>query len=160
MELCDLLDLSALAVTAQYGWLYQAADTATATGVSGAQFALFNSGSRGLPLRVVSVRVSAAAAMQAVLGWSIGDPGLTAGNTPANLRIGGSNASAANQAQVTAAPTLERILAIAELQVGGVFELLLPGSIYLPYGRALVVSSAAVDGVVDVTWLWAEIENL
>jgi hypothetical protein len=154
------VDISCLSALAEAGWLYQCSGTGVATGVTGACFALVNSGNKGLPIRLVSARVAASAAMLFTFGWAQSDPGLTAGNKAQNLRLGGPASTATFEQQVTTAPTLAGVLTVTELQVGGEVELLSPGAIYLPPGRALAGYSAAVAGTVALTLLWAEVENL
>jgi hypothetical protein len=153
------VDLSRLAGLAAAGYLYQVADFGNATGLLGAQFALFNSGSRGLPIRLISARVSASAALGVTLGWLRVDPALGAGNPSSNLSLGGAIASAQNEAAVAAAPAIAGQLSTAQLQAGGIVELISPAGIYIPANTGVVISSAAVAAAVDAIWLWAEIPN-
>jgi hypothetical protein len=154
------VNLIKLARIADAGWLYQVADNAAPTALLPANFVLWNAGSKGLPLRVISVRLSSTAAILVTLGWVQVDPALSAGNTPQNLRLGQGASQASFENQVVAAPTLAGTIGEVEVRSGGEEEFLLPAAIYVPPGRGLVLTTAAVAATVAAVFLWAEIENL
>lgn len=154
------VDLSRLSVLARMGWLYQVGQGLTATGVSGAQYVLWNSGSKGLPIWLISARVSAVAALLITTGYVTADPGFAAGNRPTNLYVREAGSQATLEAAVTAMPSLDRVTGEVNLQAGGEVELISPAVWFLQPGRGLVISSAAVASQVAFTLLWAEIENL
>ena len=154
---CSWIDLAGLAYEAEEGQLYQVADTLTATALLGAQFVLVNGNSKGIPVRVISARVSITSPVGLTLGWVAADPALAAGNPATNMRLGGAAAEAINEAAVAAAPTIAGKMNLPNLSINTELELLLPGSVFLASGQALAISSAAVASTISVVWLWAEV---
>jgi|SRR5208282_2770886 len=153
----DRIDLGKLAHLAYKGQLYQVGDSATGTGLVGTDFCLFNPGTAGVPVRALSVRVSTNLAATVTFGTVIADPALAAGNPSSNLYLGGKAADALNQAAAAAPIVPASILGIVGVPVTAAFELLAPGSIFIPPGRGLVVSFPIAVAINAVTWLWAEL---
>ena len=151
-----LVDLGTLSRLVEAGQLYQVSDTATATALVAANFVFWSGGSKGLPIRLISARVIAAATLTAQFGTVLANPALAAGNTPVNLRLGGGSAQAFTEAAAIAATALSGILGNPLLIAGTEVELLAPGGIYLPPGSGVAVVSSAVASAVSVVWLWAE----
>lgn len=137
--------------------LFQVADTALATVSNPACFALWNAGGKGIPVRLISVRVSTDTAGQITFGRVLTNPALNAGNTPSNLWLGGMAPEAANQAQVTSAPTIAQVINEPWMAADSTLELLSPGVIYMPPQSGVAIVSPTAAQNVSVVWLWAEL---
>lgn len=156
-ESSDRIDLGRLAHLAYRGFLYQASDLQTGTALVGTNFVLFNPGSKGLPVRLLSIRVATNLAATVTFGTVFGDPAIAAGNPSSNLYLGGNAAQASNQAAAAAPIAPLSTLGLIAVPVTGAFELLAPGSIYMPAGRGVVVAFPIGVAINSVTWLWAEL---
>jgi hypothetical protein len=153
----DRLDLNRLAHLAYKGQLYQASDTVTAGAATACNFALWNNGSKGLPLRLVSVRVSSTVAQSVTFGTLVADPALTAGNQAVNAYLGGNGPEANNEAQALAAIAVINTLGIIAVPVTGTYELLSPGSLFIPPNNGVAVVSPVGVATMNIVWLWAEL---
>jgi len=145
-----------MAEAARAGWLYQVADAATATALVPAVFVLWNPGSKGLPLYVISARLSSDGGDIITLGSISADPAIGAGNVSSNLWIGQGLPEAVNEAAAIAAPTPDATLAMPIISAGNEIDLIDPGVILVPPGRGLVVFGGLVAQPYQMTWLWAE----
>lgn len=150
-------ELGKLAKLAERGVLYQASDAATATALVAANFVFWSGSSKGLPVRLISVRVTSAINGSVTFGTVINDPALALGNPPVNLRLGGASAQAYNEAAAVAATPIAGILGSLQFVQGIPLELLAPAGIYLPPNSGVAIVSAVAAADFEVTWLWAEI---
>ena len=154
--MCDN-DFPALPALAASGFLYSAGDTVTATAAgNGALFALFNPGSKGLPVRLMSARVTVAAATSVLLSALNADPALTAGKTPQNCDLSAGAPEATFEAATAPAPTVGNQLGAWQVGTQNDYELVSPGGIFIWPGRGVLVSTPAVDAVVSLVFLWCE----
>jgi hypothetical protein len=150
----DLGKLSRLATRSQ---LFQCADSVAGTALVPANFVLFNPGTKGLAIAIISARISATVAGMISLGTVQPDPALTAGNAPSNLRIADTAPEAGNEVQAVAAITLLNTIAEPQLGANLELELLSPGVVYLPPGWGLGITTPIAVVTYSVTWLWAEV---
>lgn len=153
----ERIDLGRLAHLAYKGQLYMVGDSATGTALVGTNFVLFNPGSKGIPVRLLSARVSTNLAASITFGTVYGDPGAAAGNPSSNLYLGGMAPEAVNEAAAAAPIVPAAILALVGVPVTAAYELLSPGSILIPPGWGVVVAFPIAVAVNAVAWLWAEL---
>lgn len=137
--------------------LYQVSDQVTDTALLGANFVLWSGGSAGIPVRLISVRVSSTVATPVLFGTILADPSIGAGNVASNLYLVGKAPQAYNEAAAVAALTPAKMLGQPNLPANSTQELLSPAVIFMPPGTGVLVSIAAAALVASVTWLWAEI---
>jgi len=150
----------ALADLAGAGFLYSAGDSVTAAAAgSGAMFVLFNGGNKGLPLRLYSARVTVSAATSIKLSRLGTDPALTAGQSPQNCDNTGGGSEASFEAAAAALPTVLGQYGAMQVGTQNDYELVSPGGIFLRPGSGVLISTPAVDAVVSVIFLWAELPN-
>ena len=156
-ECPERLDLGKLNHQAYMGRLFMVGDSATGTALVGTDFVLFNPGSKGLPIRAISVRVSTNLAATVTFGTVYQDPALAAGNLSSNLYLGGMAPQALNQAEAAAPIVPLTTLALVGVPVTAAYELLSPAVAFIPPGYGLVVSFPIAVAVNAVSWLWAEL---
>lgn len=154
----NLIDTSNLGYHAYQGNLYQASDAQTSIVTTAPLFALGSGASKGLPIRVISIRISASTPVTATLGVLAANPALGNGNAPVNAYLGNRAAQAQNQATTSAAAlTFSSILNIGQIAAGFPIEFLNPAVLFMPPGTFLGISVPVAVQTLSVVWLWAEV---
>ena len=153
----SIVDLAKLADLAEAGQLYRVSDQVTGTALLGVNFVFWAGSSKGLAVRLISVAFISNGTQVINFGPIAADPGLTAGNPPVNLRLGGASAQAFSEAQASAAVTLSGSLMANYVDNSLNVELLSPAGIFLPPNTGVAVYTRVGAIGCTVTWLWAEV---
>ena len=138
------------------GRVFMVGQSLTATAVNGAQFVLFNPVGSNRVLYVFQADFSVAAAMEVDVFTLTANPGLALGNSPGNANPTSPNALAQFQAAVAARPATHKQISASQTAPGGPIPTPLDEPIRLAAGFGLLISSAAVAGVVSLTLGWIE----
>lgn len=159
MEINDLLFgcLPPLAQIARAGYLFSVGLSLQPTALLPANFVLFNGGTGGYPIVVISARISSAANMTATLNALLVDPALGNPVTAVNLRGFLTSGSAINESAVIAAPTTAGLIAESEFNLSAPWDACSPAPIFLDNGRGIVLTTAALASTCMVNFVWAEI---
>lgn len=128
----------------------------TATGVTGAQFALFNPVGKNRVLYLYQLDITVTAAIEVDVFGLGTDPALTVGNTPSNASIGLQPALAKFEAQVVAQPAKLSTIASLEATTGGPVATILDRPLRIPAGFGVLISSAATAATVALVLGWVE----
>ena len=150
------VDLDKLARLAEAGQLYQTSDEVIATALVPANFVFWSGSSKGIAVRLISVRISASAQSTPLLGTVLVDPAFTNGNPPVNLRLGSGSAQAFSEAVAAAAVSQNQRIAGVSIAPAAQVELLAPAGIYLPPNTGVYIITPIAAITYDVVWLWAE----
>lgn len=147
---------------AQVAWkdrMFSVGQSLVGTAVVGAQFVLFNAGQGGRGLVLTDLVLSSGVTTLLTIATLNADPALTAGNEPANLRIGGPKGRATFEAQLVAAPASDKTIGRYTLSVQN-SPWVWPrfAQIIIPPGKGLLVSFDPFAGNQAVTLVWADPE--
>ena len=155
MESPNRISLDKLAYLAYKGQLFQVADQASGTALVGTNHVLFNPGTKGTPIRVISVRFLTDTGAPLSFGWIYGDPAVGGGALSSNLFLGGAQPQAINEANPIAVIYPTGYLVRAFTNPNEFYELLLPGAVLVPPGYGLIVTVPVGVATNTVSWLWA-----
>lgn len=149
--------LPPLAQVARAGFLFSVGLTAVPTALLPANFVLFNGGTGGFPIVVLSARLSSAANMTATLNALLVDPVLGGGATAMNLRDFATGAQAVNEQAVIAAPAINGVIGESEFNLSAPWDFCASAPIFLGPGKGIMLTTAALASTCMATFVWAEI---
>jgi len=153
-----ILDTGRLNNTAYNQNLWQASDTQTSIITTGPTFVLWAGSSKGLPIRLISCRLTASTAITATMGTIFADPGLARGNLPVSCYLGPRTPQAYNEAASAATfPTPAGVLNVSQISTSYTIDLLSPAVLWMPPNTGVIVTVPVAVQTVTIVWLWAEI---